>query len=302
MTSGAPGVTVIIPTVGRADLARAISSVRAQDYTGLIEIIIVADMPENSLEPTLTRDGDLVLYTGGAKRGGAARNLGISSATQLFTAFLDDDDEWLPWKLSHQMQVFMDQSVDVVGTRSVYRNRTTGRTSAAVPAVPLGSGQSVSEYLFRGRRPRAGRPVIYTSTLVAKTELARRIPWDGSLRRHQDWDWLDRLERGGAKIIQLWDASAVIWTGSCGSVSSSSDWESSLAWAESNRDIWEPETLADFLAGQPMRYALQAHSLRGIRAVSEAILNTHRLPAAGTMALGLTGLVPRSLINRALSR
>jgi glycosyltransferase involved in cell wall biosynthesis len=95
-----PGVTVVIPTTGRPELTRAIASVRTQDYRGSIEIIVVGDLPDGSLPHELTLGATSVIYTGGNRRGGAARNLGVKSAALEYIAFLDDDDEWEPGKLS----------------------------------------------------------------------------------------------------------------------------------------------------------------------------------------------------------
>lgn len=302
MKPGHVGVSVVIPTVGRQQLTRAIVSVLNQDFWGPIELIVVGDLPESSLDASLTDGADKILYTGGGKRGGAARNLGISAATHEHVAFLDDDDEWLPWKLSNQIRFLQRQNADVVGTQSVYRNGETGTTSSPVPSTVKNDEESVVEYLFRRRSAKVGRPVMYTSTLIAKTEFAKRVRWDESLKRHQDWDWVERLEREGARIMQMPDPSAVIWTGSNGSISSSADWESSLAWAETRRVEWKPEVLSDFLAGQTLRYALQSHSLRGIHRTISAVSRTRRLPSAQTLVLGLGGLIPRTLINRLLSK
>ncbi|MGK0716093.1 glycosyltransferase family 2 protein [Leucobacter sp. W1153] len=297
-----PGISVVIPTVGRKELARAIASARDQKYPGPIELIVVADLPEGTLEASLVQGADITLYTGGGRRGGAARNLGIRAASYDYVALLDDDDQWMPWKLSVQVKAFSNLRVDIVGTRSVYRNPGTETTSAPVPTSVKHIDQPVYEYLFLRRGPRVGRPVIYTSTLMVRTKLAKQVQWDESLKRHQDWDWVDRLERSGGRIAQIPDPSTVIWTGSVGSISSSSDWESSITWAETRRQIWDPKVLSDFLAGQTFRYTLQARSASGIRRTIAAIVRTGRIPSAQTFLLGLSGIVPRMLINRLLSR
>jgi len=293
---------VVIPTTGRPELSRAIASVRKQDYAGPIEVIVIGDLPEGALDDRLAGEADRTLYTGGGRRGGAARNLGIAAATHPYVALVDDDDEWHPQKLSVQMAAFDEQAADVIGTQVVYRNAATGTTSRSVPSTVKPREQAVADYLFRRRSPKVGRPVICTSTLVARTSLAQQIRWDESLPRHQDWDWLDRLERGGARIVQIADATTVVWTGSDGSISSSADWESSLRWATTRRGVWEPEVLADFLAGQTLRYAIQARSLQGIGRTLQAIVRSQRVPSARTWMLGLGGLVPRPLINQLMSR
>ncbi|QZY53058.1 glycosyltransferase family 2 protein [Leucobacter tenebrionis] len=297
-----PGVSVVIPTVGRADLARAIASVRGQDYSGDIEILVIADLADGALDQGLAAGADAVLYTGGGRRAGAARNLGIQHASHPYVAFLDDDDEWSPRKLTVQMPVLVSGEADVVGSQAVYRNPGTHTTSPPIPTTVKREDQPFAEYLFRRRRASVGRPTIFSITLVARTELARRVPWDETLPRHQDWDWLDRLERAGASIMQIPEPLATVWTGSDGSISSSADWRSSLAWAQTRRGVWDPSVLSDFLAGQVLRYAFQSRSPAGVARTARAIAATRRLPAASTLILGLGGLVPRPLINRLMSR
>lgn len=297
-----PGVSVVIPTIGRPELARAVESVRRQDYDGPIEIIVVVDKPEGQIDDGLLTGVDRVLYTGGEKRAGTARNMGIAVAAMPYVALIDDDDEWRPWKLANQMPVFRAEGADIVGTQAVYRNSGTGTESAPIPTVVKRREQAYAEYLFRRRRASVGRPVIFGITLVVPTELARKVPWDETLRRHQDWDWVDRMERAGASIVQIPDPSAVVWTGSDQSISSLPDWQSSLQWAETRRGLWEPAVLADFLAGQVLRYALQARSARGVVASTSAIARTRRFPSLSTLVLGLSGIVPRTLINRLMTR
>lgn len=297
-----PGVSVIIPTIGRADLARAISSARGQDYDGEIEIIVIVDRPESGFDAGLIEGADTILYTGGGMGAGAARNLGIGRASHPYIALLDDDDEWLPCKLRNQMPIFRSHRADVVGTQAVYRNSNTRTTSSPVPTVVKRDDQTFVEYLFRGRSATVGRAVIFGVTLVVRTELARRIPWDASLPRHQDWDWLDRMERTGAVIIQIPDVSAVVWTGSRGSISSRADWQASLEWTLTRKGVWEPALLADVLTGQALRYAVQARSFKGISRTLQAVAATRHLPSLPTVVLALGGLVPRSLINRMMSR
>ena len=302
MPSELPGVSVVIPTIGRPELQRAIDSVRRQDYAGPIELIVVADLAQGTLTPGQLSGVDKLLHTGGGRRGGAARNLGVQHASMPFVAFLDDDDEFASSKLTVQMPVFADPTVDVVAGRGVYRNPRTDSVSSPVPTHLMVQGQSATEYLFRRRIPSVGRAVLYTSTLVARAELAREVVWDETLPRHQDWDWVDRLERGGARFAHVGDTTAVIWTGTEGSISSSADWKSSLDWALEREGVWDANLLADFLAAHTLRYALQAGSWAGVRGTLRAIAATRRVPSFSTLVLGMAGVVPRTFLNKALSR
>ncbi len=112
----APAVSVIIPTVDREKLLlRAIRSVTAQDYFGPIEIVVVRDGTPSAddtaaLEQTMAAElpASVVLRQVPNTRSKGlpgARNSGIQAASHALVAFCDDDDEWLPAKLSAQVPV-----------------------------------------------------------------------------------------------------------------------------------------------------------------------------------------------------
>lgn len=114
----APAVSVIIPTVDREKLLlRAVRSVAGQDYLGPIEIIVVRDGSPSAdataeLEQTMAaelRAGVTLRQVPNTRSKGlpGARNSGILAASTDFVAFCDDDDEWLPDKLSAQVPLLV---------------------------------------------------------------------------------------------------------------------------------------------------------------------------------------------------
>ena len=100
-------VTVVIATRNRPDMMReALASVLAQDYPGVIEVVLVFDRSEP--ETALADDSDprrrVVVTTNSRSPGLAgARNTGIGLSRAEYVAFLDDDDLWLPGKLARQV-------------------------------------------------------------------------------------------------------------------------------------------------------------------------------------------------------
>lgn len=101
-----PAVTAVIPTHARpVQMRRALESVLAQDYDGEIEVIVVFDAEDPYLpDVTIPADRSVTTITNGRSRGLAgARNSGILAATNDYVAFLDDDDWWMPGKLTAQM-------------------------------------------------------------------------------------------------------------------------------------------------------------------------------------------------------
>ena len=117
---GSPEVTAVVPTHRRPELMReAVQSIIDQDYPGLIEILVVFDACEPELPDVQTGPSrTLRAIVNERVRGLAgARNAGILAATYGFVAFLDDDDTWLPGKLSAQMPIFEEHAdVRLVGT------------------------------------------------------------------------------------------------------------------------------------------------------------------------------------------
>jgi glycosyltransferase involved in cell wall biosynthesis len=102
-----PRVTVVVPTVGREDLAGCLHSLLAQDYDNF-EVVVVDNAPSPDRRRVLDRvlgaaeDRDHRLRRVVEPRPGAsyARNRGLVAATGSLVAFVDDDvlvdPGWLP--------------------------------------------------------------------------------------------------------------------------------------------------------------------------------------------------------------
>ena len=115
-------VSVITPTYKRNDyINRAIESIINQDYPD-IEILVIDDNgvgtieqleTENKLKPYINKG--LIKYICNEKNlGGAnARNVGIINSTGEYITFLDDDDVYLPGKISVQVKYMMEKDLDV---------------------------------------------------------------------------------------------------------------------------------------------------------------------------------------------
>lgn len=100
-----PGlVSVVIPSYQRGYvLGRAIASALEQTYRPQ-EVIIVDDGSSDDTREVVARFGDQVRYHFQANAGvSAARNAGMRLARGEYIAFLDSDDQWLPWKLDLQV-------------------------------------------------------------------------------------------------------------------------------------------------------------------------------------------------------
>ena len=107
MTS--PSITAVVPTHNRPEMMRrAVQSILDQEYDGDLEVIVVFDacepvLPDVELLPRQTLRGEVNERTRGLA---GARNTGILAASHDLVAFLDDDDAWLPGKLTAQVEAF----------------------------------------------------------------------------------------------------------------------------------------------------------------------------------------------------
>jgi glycosyltransferase involved in cell wall biosynthesis len=119
----APAVTAVVPTHNRPEMMRrAVQSIIDQDYDGDVEVIVVFDACE-PFDPPVdvpSRRKVRTVVNSHSRGLAGARNTGIEAASYDYVAFLDDDDHWLPGKLSAQMQHFLEPSPPVlVGTAMV---------------------------------------------------------------------------------------------------------------------------------------------------------------------------------------
>jgi glycosyltransferase involved in cell wall biosynthesis len=185
-----PLISVIIPTYNRAALIdRAIRSVLAQSY-GNIEVIVVDDASEDDTNAVVRgiADDRLSLIRHETNKGGAeARNTGIKTATGQYIAFQDSDDEWVPDKLTKQMQVFdsADSELGVVycGFLIVSDN---SKQHKPIKAVKKREGNIYKELLSEN--------FVGTPTLLVKREVFDKVGvFDARLPRYHDWELAIRM-------------------------------------------------------------------------------------------------------------
>ncbi len=308
MTSGAQpseiDVTVVIPTMGRPTLTRAIETAARQDGVRTWVVVMVDGrrtdgssivVPEGCTNVAIVVDGD-------ARGGAHLRHSGTARATSRFVAYLDDDDYWVSDKLQRQLEVALRSPQPdrvVIGSRIRYVN--PDGTSTDAPTTLFVEGR-VEDYLFRSRRLSASRNLMHTSTMFASTALAQESNWDPELTRHQDWDFLVRIAAlPNVSVIHMPESLAMVGMAEVGGISRSTDWSSSLSWVRQFRDRWDPKTYSDFLAGQPLRYALGARSFTGVKETAREFRGAP-LPSLNNLILGMSGLASGTMFRKAMSR
>jgi glycosyltransferase involved in cell wall biosynthesis len=245
-------VSVVIPTRGRPDLVvRAVASARAQTHTSL-EIVVVVDGPDPATEAALGAIDDprlSVITLPGSVGAAEARNVGVRAGIGEWVAFLDDDDEWLPPKLERQLASVGASGVATPIAFCPIVIRTDG-TQAAWRSRPPARGEHPSEYLFVRRSLRFGEGTVGTSTIVAQRALLREIPFDVSLRRYQDADWILRATAAGAQLVYCPERLS-IWTapGDRPSITAAhaTEWRDALGWIRARRALVTPRAYASFI-------------------------------------------------------
>jgi len=119
-----PLVSAIVTTYNRADLLpEAVESVLSQDYPSF-EVIIVDDCSEDTTPEVIAgivRAEDSVRGVRLAQNSGTAgaRNAGLREARGPLIAFQDDDDLWMPGRLTAQVVRWRGQPLEQRTQRSV---------------------------------------------------------------------------------------------------------------------------------------------------------------------------------------
>lgn len=187
-------VTVIIPTYGGADyLHRCVDSVLNQTYK-YIEIIVVDDngvgtinQIETSKKMQKYASDNRIKYICHKKNknGSAARNTGVKNASGKYIALLDDDDVFNVNKIERQVKLLDSLSDDyafVYCSHEIYRDGVKVQTIHATH-----SGNLFFEKV-------SGKFSIQTSGILIKKNIYIEVGgFDESFRRHQDWEFIERV-------------------------------------------------------------------------------------------------------------
>jgi glycosyltransferase involved in cell wall biosynthesis len=294
-----PQISVVIPTRNRPALVpRAVRSALAQTVAE-IEVIVVVDGPDPATREALARHADPRLRvieldeSGGAP---AARNIGAQHATAEWTALLDDDDEWLPDKLATQLALATSAPVPlpIVASRLFMR---TPRAELVLPRRLPGPDEPVSEYLAVRHGLFHGDGFIQTSTIMAPTELLRRVPFTSGLRRLQELDWTLRcLEIEGVGLVYA-PEPLVVWHADENRprVSFDSPWRQSFDWLKESRSRVTPRAYAALAMSVVSSMAAPTRDPRVFAAVLREAVRHGRPGALDYLTFLQVWLVPTGL-------
>jgi len=203
MNTTNPLVSVVVPFYNREHtIRRTISSVINQTFENW-ELIIVDDGSDNLklLGDIIQKfdDNRIILVSEEINQGGgAARNIGMLAAKGEYIAFLDSDDEWESNKLEKQVEFHKEKCKKLVSyTKSLIHYEVNKNPQAALPSKAIEKGEKIADYLFvqGGFMP--------TPSLFGYRSVFLQCPFDTTLSRHQDYDFLLSLEQEGCEFDMI---------------------------------------------------------------------------------------------------
>jgi len=200
--TGWPSVTVVVPTHDRpADLRRALGAVFGQDYPGYLTCVVVFDRAEpfdlsDMLPP---EEGRTLVVTRNDRTSGqaGARNTGVDASFGDLIAFCDDDDDWLPGKLSAQVEALhADPDARVVLTGiEIWRD---GVRTPRVPDTISVTNQDLC-------RSRITELQLHASTFLVDREAYESVigPFDEGCPEGygEDYEWLLRASAQAPLVV-----------------------------------------------------------------------------------------------------
>lgn len=203
-----PTVSVVVPTVRRPrELRRAVASIVAQDYPGPIETLVVYDgtdpmVPDVPLGPDRTVRALVNARTPGLP---GNRNTGYLAARGAFVAACDDDDEWLPTKVSTQVRLLQRNPAAVLCSTAIVIRQAGRDHVRRFPRAEL-----TLDDLLRHRHVE----VCPSSSLFRRQLIDGGVLVDEAMTGGygEDYEWLFRVVRAGT-VLALPDPLTIVHFG-----------------------------------------------------------------------------------------
>jgi glycosyltransferase involved in cell wall biosynthesis len=141
--SAFPTITAVVPTRDRPALVeRAVRSIVGQNYPGRVDCVVVFDGSLGEPPRVDLSSGRSLTAVANRRNPGlaGARNTGVLAAEGDLIAFCDDDDEWLPSKLTRQVDALREHpdcdvvscaNVVIYGDREILRRAPAARITFA---------------------------------------------------------------------------------------------------------------------------------------------------------------------------
>jgi glycosyltransferase involved in cell wall biosynthesis len=181
-------VSAVIPAFNRASLLpRALGSVAAQ-VAPPTEVIVVDDSSSDGTAEIAGRHGARVLRHERNRGVSAARNTGVANACEPWVAFLDSDDEWLPYHLE-RLWPLTSGPVLVAASALWIQPRADARLHGVMGAAPR---------MLHDPSPLVADNFVALSAAMVRKDVFHAVGgFDEDFEYGEDLDlWLRLLERG----------------------------------------------------------------------------------------------------------
>lgn len=194
-----PLISIVLPTYNRAEyLDACLINLFEQDYPNF-EIVVVDDGSTDKTETVVAKylKNQKVRYFKYSPNRGAcfARNYGVSRARGSLIAFQDSDDFWNKNKLTREYGFLAAEKADLVFCGMERRDVETDEAFYYPMDLDPDSDITLSLLLKAN--------CISTQTILITTSAARRISFDASFKRYQDWDYALQAVKAGLCIRYL---------------------------------------------------------------------------------------------------
>lgn len=197
---GSPLVSIYIPTHNRPELlARAIASCQVQDYKNL-EILVSDDgsgpETEELVRALMERDPRIRFFRSPSAKGAChARNIAISHANGEFITGLDDDDEFLPNRVSTLLRDFRAGDFSFVCANMYVRDEGSSDIGSPYYFSKKDLEFDYQDLLFKN---------CASNQVLTRTGWLRDIGgFNERIRKFQDWDTWLRLAHRYGKFLRL---------------------------------------------------------------------------------------------------
>lgn len=173
-------VSVIIPTRNRPELLeRAVASVAAQDYRP-IQLVIIDNFSDRPVQVN-PRDLECIVHRNDSIQPASTnRNRGVKLSSGSLICFLDDDDTYLPNKLSTLAAALNDVELCYGNTRMA------GAGQDVKLCEDSGVGSIEQHLLYRN---------VHTNATLIRRRLFERVTFNENMTTFEDVDFIIRVLR-----------------------------------------------------------------------------------------------------------
>lgn len=286
-----PQISVVIPVHNRQrEIHDSLNSVMVQTVP-VLEVIVVDDgSTDDTVNSVRRRVGDpvpiRVIEVKPNRGGGHARNTGIDLATGRWLALLDSDDCWRPDKLERQIACLSGISDDVVCFTNLAVDRHDGNPLQCWNTRSYSEGDDMESFILSDNQ------AVQTSTLLMPTRLARRIRFDERLRRHQDIDFVLRLQQAGARFFYVNEAMVTYSADPAAArVSKRSNASPSLNWMEIAQAYTPDVLLSRFYAREVFGMEFEEAPVRALGRLASFAAQGN-IPVSLAMRVAMGAILP----------